>query len=297
MGGTDDFLNHLLRKAGKALSDFFYALNNQLTSPETRIRIGKSLVLSRLQYGADIVPLSRDMANKFDAVQNKMLRIIFGVPRATSSDALLMLAGETPFSDRRCIYGDLNRERFKKARDSTMPLLLEGSNAFRNASATAAHFDACSSFLKEAARQSTIPASTLNKARATMRLFPEEKHVEAYKTLLVKLLAQNAHKNALRALTTPNDSSEDSCQALTWCFHQFKHSPLLKCKGYQFSHYVQWLTNSIRVREDFVLRRRHSCALCQEDIGSDARKHLIGECNLTTEISSDVFFMVFYFLV
>ena len=93
------FLEHLWQKAARALSEKFDFLSNQFISPRTRIQIGRSRVLSKAKYGNDIVPLNKWAERNFTSLHRKMLRIVFGVPRATGCTALLMLAGETPFCD------------------------------------------------------------------------------------------------------------------------------------------------------------------------------------------------------
>ena len=58
-------------------------------------------------------------------------------------------------------------------------------------------------------------------------------------------------------------------------------------QGPHLSHYVQWLTNSIKIKEKFVLRNTNSCYLCSTHYRAlDARHHLLTECKETEMLRS-----------
>ena len=202
------------------------------------------------------------------------------VPRATSSDALLMIAGEKPFCEQRMVYSEMNRERLRKHPERTLPFLLANCPQFVEHSATNALFQESHQAIRKPRRQCHIEPSTLNKHYAKFRTNSDPKHATALKSLLKRMLTENAHCNAVRALM----NSSDSCTVMPHCYSRPKHFPLLRATGYQYSHYVQWLTNSIRIRDEFVLRNKKTCPLCSIDFQTDARQHLLTECKETHDL-------------
>ena len=279
-GDWTEFLNSLIQKEGRALSENFDALSNQYIPFQTRIRIGKAAVLSKSQYGADIIPLNDRARTKLTSFHMKMLRIVFGVPRATESRALLMIAGETPFCEKRMLYSEMNRERFRKLRHRTFPLLAEQCPEFKCKSATQRLFQESSQGVFRARKYSSIKSQELNKRYAKYRLRPDPKHQELLRDTIRQVLAEKAHCESIRLLM----NGSNSCALLPHCFSRPQFSPLLKATGYQFSHYVQWLTNSIQIRDEFILRNKTYCPLCQEDFQTDSREHLLTACTQTEEL-------------
>ena len=246
---------------------------------KTRLKIGKANVLSKFQYGADIVPLNANARAKFTSIHRKMLRVIFGVPRATDSRALLMIAGETPFCEKRMLYAEINKLRVRKNRNRTFSMLIRECSEFKNHSATAALFRDSSVAFELARRQSQIPRGQLNKKYAEFLRSRNPKHANALRKSLKQVLFENAHCSSVRGLMNSN-----SCSTFLLCYSRPQYSPLLRATGYQYSHFVQWLTNSIRIRDGFVLRNKEACPLCSTDFQSDARLHLLTSCAETEEL-------------
>ena len=281
-GEWDEFLKYLLQKAKRALSENFEFLNNQFVSFETRIEIGKSTVLSQLQYGADIVPLSPRMREEFDSIHRKLLRVIFGVPRATDSRTLLLLAGETPFTEKRSLYSEMNRERSRKHPNRTFPLLTKHCKQFDKFSKTTALFQESLSFMHQARRQSKLEPAELNKTYAQFRKHPSQKHADKLKSSLKRMLAENAHKDSLRSLMRRN-------KLFPHYFSRPRHTPLLRALGFQYSHLVQWMTNAIRIPEEHghVLKNCETCLLCSTNLQTDVRQHLLTDCPSTADLRQD----------
>ena len=68
--------------------------------------------------------------------------------------------------------------------------------------------------------------------------------------------------------------------------------PLLKATGYQYSHYVQWLTGAVRMpkkTKQFILRNCTEYPLCSLRLepGLDTRHHLLSECKETDQPRQD----------
>ena len=103
-----------------------------------------------------------------------------------------------------------------------------------------------------------------------------------------KVVAESAHCDALRSLKN-NENSTGSCNDFLLCYSRPKFAPLLSRTGYQYSHYVQWLVNSVRLPEKFVLRRATECPLCEGPFSpeEDGRAHLLTECKSTDSLRDE----------
>ena len=108
------------------------------------------------------------------------------------------------------------------------------------------------------------------------------------KELMKRVVSESAHCDALRNIMN-NENSSGSCKSMLLCYSRPKFTPLLKRTGYQYSHYVQWLANSIRLPDTFVLRNSTDCPLCTIHFspGEDARQHLLTECKETDALRDE----------
>ena len=234
-GDWSKFLKYLLQKAGKELSDGFHAYSNQLIPFGTRIRVAKSRCLSQLSYGQDIVPLDAHTEAKFRSFQAKVLRVIFGVPKATSADALLMIAGEAPICENRAVFAAINLQRMRKFPTRTFSLLMRGSTEFRSHSSTCSLLLSSEAFIRGALVHSTLTHQGLDEEYRKFRDSQRPEARQRLKDILKGVVFNNAYCTALRALMNREGSSSTD---FPLCFSRPKHLPLLNARGYQFSHYT-----------------------------------------------------------
>ena len=80
-----------------------------------KLRLADSLILSHLRYGEEIFALNKSSESKIQAAENKVLKMIFDLPRHTCTAGILHLTGRLSVSQRLKLRRQINSCRINRS--------------------------------------------------------------------------------------------------------------------------------------------------------------------------------------
>ena len=110
-GNWKAYLDKIQKRAQSVIGRFS---KRSTVSIDIKLRVAKTLVLSKLSYGAEIICLTKAQEAALDRVQAKVLRAILQLPKNTSARAVRYLTGQTPISAQRRAQRISNLTRIKQ---------------------------------------------------------------------------------------------------------------------------------------------------------------------------------------
>ena len=115
----DKYLNKTKNNATSTISRYWRFFSRAKVSVDIKLRVAKSLVLSRIAYGAEIICLTEAQNKALDQIQAKVLRKILDLPARTSARAVRHILGQTSISDLRRVQRVNNLVRIRNLPEKT----------------------------------------------------------------------------------------------------------------------------------------------------------------------------------
>ena len=295
-GSWDESINHLSQKARGVLarySKFFYSHE---ISFKLKIQVAKSIVLSLIAYGQEIISLSKTQRKKFDVVLSMTLRKIFNQYWGTSSAALRLIAGQQSIKTTRVLSRIINNLRIKNLpEDRSLKNLIEAKEWSADCYTSGKHVTDMK-FLQEAVKYSSISEETLLECITN---FDKIKSKSTIKKILFDsdiIHSQQSIKNR------PSGS-------LLKFFTPDENHPLILKKGRKYETLISWMVASTNTLEDKPYQKEKEdkdkkksnkkktlennskkkkenklptwCRLCKFKNSIESRKHLLTDCPST----------------
>ena len=275
-GSWNDFLDQQLCDTNRALGQ----LHSFLTSPyirfQTKIQVAKTSIVSRVGYGADVVPADGVHERKLDAIWGKTLRKIFWQPKYSKTDSLRLIAGQVAVTNWRKSLAYLNSARFQNQTDSKVAEFMRDSPDLQRYGNTVKAFRAGEQLITRALKCT---------ADATCFLEARDKFEASGSIIPLKKAVQHIVRDYDSVMTTRTFSRDPSTdQTFLQCFGASIHPPLLALSGPRYCTYVSWLIGSTGTYQDnpeFLQIGSPACRLCGED--TESRAHLLTSCRFTAD--------------
>ena len=93
-GSWDAYLDMIIKRARSSISRLWHFFSSNDISFALKLSAARTLVLSTLAHGQDIIGLNTTQAKNLDSLLSKVLRASLNQPRRAKSSALQLIAGQ-----------------------------------------------------------------------------------------------------------------------------------------------------------------------------------------------------------
>ena len=236
-----------------------------------KLRLADSLILSHLRYGEEIFALNKSSESKIQAAENKVLKMIFDLPRHTCTAGILHLTGRLSVSQRLKLRRQINLCRINRGNYQNLTRLFNDKIAHKTSGTLVNKTYTDNKMLyKKSLRnyKDNIPPNlatdlsiTLNKCKSILkRHFRIEENERNFR--LLKTETTDIQKVNSRAFSTE----------------------LLQFSDKKYRDLLTWklgMTYYDKHRNDKTENMEDRCILCDQEIHYPLQQHLLTECSKT----------------
>ena len=265
-GEWNDYIETRTRRCQQTLGRYWRFFKKSNVSVDLKLRVSKTMILSHLTYGDDILCLTSKQSKELDSMQAKVLKRILQVPLSTSSDAIRYILGQSKISLDFQAKRVANLHRIRNLADETQLKKIYNEKTWHKRPYTFHRYEQDEREMRNSLKYTDISPQDFNE------MLSAEPSVES------KRLLKEANKKACKAQTRHRLRINHA--ELLEGLIQTHANPAWKRSSLSVSSYARWLVGGTRTIED--LRRRYlvedlNCRFCRQDIIED-RDHLLTEC-------------------
>ena len=272
-GSWDKYYDVTVQKARGTVAQSYTLFNSREITFQNKIEIARTIVLSLLNYGQDIISLSSSQRQRLESLLGKTLRAVLNQPRRSKTAALQIIAGQqtivSQFESRRL----QNLIRIQALPDSSfLKKFIKTEKWIKEGHTTSALYRD----LKKAMNITNYDNNKeyqrrLAKCRAAYNKDETKKTVQ-------EIFRIDSHENLKREIQISHSAP------LLRIHDSPTPHPIMKRKGIKSSAYITWMTSSTDLHEDNheLKHQEDICRLCKQS--DETKQHLLTNCAATVEL-------------
>ena len=268
-GNWNKYIDMRLKRCRQALGRHWKFFKFSNVSVDLKVRIAKTLILSHLAYGEEIVCLTAAQAKQIDNMQARVISTILQLPLRNKHDAARFITGQIRPSTTRTTRQVCNLQRIRHLRDTRIREIYD-DGAWDKKPFIFQQYKETENAMKAKRRLTNVTEQEL------MEAITEKPSVQRKRA--IKDLNGEAKK-----VSVTHELRQNHGELLEGFTHTHTH-PMWKRPSPELARYANWLLGTTCVKQDMMRRGLHDasnqddlCRLCDEKV-EETRQHLLTDC-------------------
>jgi len=238
-GSWDKYLDKIIQSARSMIGRLWHFFSSNDISFALKLSTARTLVLSTLGHGQDIIGSFPTQARKLDSLLSKVLRAALNQPRRTKSSALQLIAGQPSLDS---IFQSRRLQNFIRISNLPKHRLIHSFLQLprwrkRGLTVTAFHNDLLAA--RRACRLKLSPVELTELQNCT----------QVYSKVDCKRVISRVFASSSRIIAT-RDVQGSHSSSLLRIFDSFSFYPLLNKCGPIYAKFITWMTASTDIYDD-----------------------------------------------
>ena len=274
-GEWDEYLKHRVSRCNQTLGRYWRFFKKSNISVDLKLRISKTMILSHLSYGSDILCPNPKQCTEIDSMQAKVLKRILQIPRTANSNAVRYILGQSKLTAEFQIRRVTNLHRIRSLNRNTRLREIYDQRVWHKGPHLFQFFERDEIQMRNSLKLTNITQEEFDQISNRQ---PNNKS----KSILKEISLQTSKLRTSHILRINHPELIEGIRST-------HTNPAWKRSSLEISRYARWLVGGTRVQEDlkhrYAIEEMH-CRFCGDNI-LESRAHLLVDCKGTQKFRNE----------